>query len=199
MALHRDRTMLAEPEQIPVNVWCALVDVDDSYGNLILLPGSHTLGNIEATGARRFYESYADQLRPLCVSYPLRAGEAILFDNKLLHGSRSNRSSAPRPVLRSTTAPKRSRLVHYKLEPADGGRRFELLDVEHDGALAHSPDDFAAGTVAAPTVGFVENRNRHISLEECRNAVAAAGFPVQPLRRSRLADAMGSLRALVAS
>jgi hypothetical protein len=189
MAIHRDRHVLADPEGVIVNAWCPLVDMAVGLGNLALLPGSHRLGNIETNGVHRFYEPYGDRLKPLCVSFPLEAGEAVLFDNRVLHWSHPNERQTARPVLRCVAAPAEGQLVFYRPDAASGGRRFELLDAEAESPVAHSPDDFVEGRVAAIHLGYVENTNREIGFAECRDAaLRAEGLPAHsPVKRAMAA------------
>ena len=196
--LHRDRTVLDDPDAVGIDAWCPLIDIDDARGNLVMLPGSHRLPNIETTGVTPFYTPYGDRLKKLCVSQPLAAGEAVLFDHRLLHWSFPNRFDEPRPVLRAAAIPQQSRIVFYKLDEASGGRRFELLDVEADGPGAHSPDEVARGEIGFPSLGFVENTNRPVSYEECRRIVRqahpapAASFVSRPVK-----SVVSGLRGLI--
>ena len=191
MALHRDRTIMADPTIPVISAWCPLVDIDDSRGNLMLLPGSHRLPNVETAGVERFYAGYETELKRMCVSRPLKAGEAILFDNRLLHWSLPNLSEQERPVVRGTAVAEEQRLVFYRLDKSSGGKGFEILDAEIDGPVAHSPDDVADGTITPPTIGYVENRNRPVSLRECR-AILGGALP-RPATRS--AAIMNRVRA----
>ena len=189
MDIHRDRTILADLDLAPLAIWCPLVDIDDRKGNLALLPGSHKLPNVETPGVKRFYADYGAALKVLCVSQPLLAGEAVLFDYRILHWSRPNRFDSARPVVRATALPAGCRQVFFRLDTAFGGRRFEILDSEADGAVAHSPDDFAMGKIPAPSLGYAENNNREVSLRECRDLALRAS------RRSPLGLMLGRVRS----
>lgn len=196
MRLHRDRSVMVDLETAAVNAWCPLVDVDDSFGNLVLLPGSHKLPNVETEGLKPFYEDYVEELEKLCVSYPLEAGEAVLFDHRLLHWSRPNRHDEPRPALRSMAVPIDSRLVYYRLDQASDGKRFEILDAEEGGAMAYSPDAFAHGTVTTARLGLAENENRDVSFRECLSCAAqASDMPLFPFAMRWVKSAVSDFRA----
>ena len=196
MGIHRDRDILSNQTLVAVNAWCPLIDVDEMDGNLAMLPGSHRLPNVETDGVPRFYEPYGDALRPLCVSVPLSAGEAILFDNRLLHWSWPNRSEGDRPVLRAVAVPKDSRVVYYRLDAASGGTRFEMLDAETgpDGALTHAPDEMAKPGFVAPIVGYAPNLNRAVSLRKCKAQLDEALGRTTPGFLGRVTAAVDSLR-----
>ncbi|MEA3002898.1 MAG: hypothetical protein QOH81_1686 [Sphingomonadales bacterium] len=176
LPVHRDPDVLADQRLAAISAWCPLIDVDEASGNLMMLPGSHKLPNIEAAGLPRFYAGYEEALKPLCVSVPLTAGDAILFNQRLFHGSAPNRSNRDRPALRATAIPSESRMILHRLDGSSEGTRFELVKVEadSDGALAYNPEDLARPGFVAPVLGYAPNSNRPVPLSECKARVAEA-------------------------
>jgi Phytanoyl-CoA dioxygenase (PhyH) len=186
MGIHRDWTMMRDPALPAFNIWCPLVPVDRRNGTLALLPGSHKLPNVETPGIRPFYEDYPEPLKKRSVSFALRPGEAVIFDNRLLHWSTANRTAEPRPVLRAVTVPEGERIVFYRLDEESGGSRFEILDIEEEGALAQTPRETEEGRLPRRSLGFVANDNRSLSLRECEALLGAgprAAGPVAALVR----------------
>lgn len=167
MGLHRDWTILRDPGLPALNIWCPLVEVGRSNGTLALLPGSHKLPNIETPGVEPFYAGYGEALKRGGVTFDLSAGEAVLFDNRILHWSTANATDRERPVLRAVSLPQSERIVFYRVEAESGGARFEIVDIEEDGALSATPRETEHGTIARKSLGFVANDNRSISLREC--------------------------------
>lgn len=171
LSMHRDWTMLPDVDQVALNVWCPLIDVDDSNGALALLPGSHRIvPNVEAAHVRPFFADYGDLLTELSVSLPLGAGEAVIFDYRTIHGSRANRSPRPRPAISAACIPQEARAVTYALDRAGGDARFELFAM--DGAGIEAVADRLAGNAgAAESLGFVPNRNQTVSREQFRRLI----------------------------
>jgi hypothetical protein len=95
--------MLLDPFARHVLSWCSLVDCDEEYGCLFVIPRSHSLyRKIEILGETPFFAEYIEELvEKHAVPVPLRAGEAVYFDNFLLHGSYPNRRTTPRPAILS--------------------------------------------------------------------------------------------------
>jgi hypothetical protein len=181
MGLHRDWTMMRDPGQPALNIWCPLVPVGRSNGTLALLPGSHRLPNIETPGVEPFYGRYAQALKKRSVTFDLAPGEAILFDNRVLHWSTANATATPRPVLRAVAVPEDQRIVFYRLDSESGGRRFEILDAEEEGVLSVTPRDHEAGTTPRRSFGYVANDNRDISLRECKRLLGGERGPQGPV------------------
>lgn len=96
--LHLHPPMLPDPFARAVMFWCSLEDCDIADGCLFVIPRSHHLyRTIMIHDERPFFHHYAGKLaakhaRPV----PVKAGEAIYFDNRLLHGSYPNLRSVSR-------------------------------------------------------------------------------------------------------
>jgi hypothetical protein len=103
---------------------------------------------------------------------PLEAGEALIFDTTILHGSRVNTTGRLRPVAASLCIPKGASIVFHRLDQASGGARFERFDMEQDGFVEHTAQDFYGGSIRRRSLGFVKNRNRAVSLAKFEQLMA---------------------------
>jgi ectoine hydroxylase-related dioxygenase (phytanoyl-CoA dioxygenase family) len=121
--LHQNLTYTDERRYRALLLWAPLVDVDAPNGALCVVPGSHrrTTG-VRACGQESLpTRPHQDALRHLAVTVPIRAGQAMLYDAALVHGSHPNSSGSPLPVVALATAPARAGLVHFHI--ADGQLR----------------------------------------------------------------------------
>jgi hypothetical protein len=197
---HRDPDVLADQQLAGISVWCPLVDVDEASGALTMLPGSHKLPNIQAAGLLGFYSGYDEALAPLSVTVALAAGEAVLFNQRICHGSCPNRSGRQRPAVRAAAIPSRSRMILHRPEAASGGARFEVIEVETGpgGVLAYNPEDVARADFAVPVLGYAPNRNRPVRLRECKARVAESeGRRSSSMLKADLAFLRQRLRQLI--
>ena len=190
--IHRDWTMTPTPDEVALNCWCALVDIDEKNGGLALLPGSHALvPNIEAPGVAPFFSAYCDRLKSHSVSLELKAGEAAIFDYRALHWSSANRSSELRAAVSAAFIPQGSRPVLFLPDKAGGERRFRMVEPEE----GEWTDMIAEGVTGAPagtrTIGFVRDENCAVSLAEFERLLAGRA----PAAASRPAGLAGRLRA----
>lgn len=101
LRLHQHPPMLLDTFARYVLSWCSLIDTDVNNGCLLVIPRSHSLyRQIEVPGEEPFFISYeAELIEKFGKPLPLKAGEAVYFDNLLLHGSYSNALSATRPAI----------------------------------------------------------------------------------------------------
>ncbi|HEU4367468.1 MAG TPA: phytanoyl-CoA dioxygenase family protein [Methylomirabilota bacterium] len=96
-----------------VTLWLPLVDVDESNGCLLLVPGSQRLGALpvrvrDALNERRNANETLEidgveavLARHAAVSVPAAAGDALVFHTYLLHRSQPNRTGATRWTLQA--------------------------------------------------------------------------------------------------
>ena len=119
VTFHQDWTYTDERLLRPVFLWCPLVDTDADNGGLEVVPGSHRW----ATGIRPSRsvpptEAVADRLHELSRPVALRAGQALVFDPGVLHGSGPNPGDQPRPAFTIALVPTGAELVHFHLDDA---------------------------------------------------------------------------------
>ncbi len=97
---HMDWNIVDEREHRSFNIWVPLVDSTKDNGGLQILEGSHNKfelfrgANIDSP----FYEVYSmlwDNLKTV----PMKAGEAICFDHRLIHASGENKTDQLRVAI----------------------------------------------------------------------------------------------------
>jgi len=124
---HQDWTFVDEKQSCSAIVWIALVDVDLQNGALGVLKGSHRFDTgYRATPLPLFkmpYDEYANELFPYLELVPMQAGEAMIMDNRLIHGSPPNTTKKDRIVAGFEVARKGAALLHYFLSKKAGQHR----------------------------------------------------------------------------
>ena len=116
---HPDWTYTDERVHRTYLFWCPLIDTDASRGTLRVVPESHRwVRGLRGSGD---FPDAADGLDDLLeahsVSVTLEAGEAIVYDAAILHGSPPNASEIPRPAAALALAPQGAGLVHFHRRP----------------------------------------------------------------------------------
>ena len=120
VGLHPDWTYTDERAARARVVWVALVDTDERNGAMVVVPGSHLRlhglrgsGDFPSPVERIEEELWEEAVRTV----PLRAGEAIVWDAALVHGSWPNERSEARPAAAIAVAPAGAGLVHFHRRP----------------------------------------------------------------------------------
>jgi len=139
MPLHQDNTFVEEGERTGITLWCPLVDVGQHNGWLGVVPGSQRLDNPYREPCLLPYPQYVDVIESDYLQYlSIRAGQALLMDNRLIHGSAPNLSGAMRPVAAGVAIPAESPLLCcYAEEAADVGT-VHVYQVPDDFYLRHT-------------------------------------------------------------
>ncbi len=131
LPLHQDWSFVDESRARSVSVWIPLQDVDAENGCLQVVPGSHRHDQpLRGIGSGFRYRAAEAELRARHLhDLLMRAGEAVFFDHRLIHGSRGNDSALPRLAVGAVLLERDVPLVMG--QPEEQGWRFAPL-----------PDDF---------------------------------------------------------
>ncbi|HYO76148.1 MAG TPA: phytanoyl-CoA dioxygenase family protein [Thermoanaerobaculia bacterium] len=127
--IHQDPTFVDETRYETIGLWVPLVDTDETNG-IAVLPGSHRWND----GPRSFggwspYLNVSEKLLEYARPVPIRAGGALVFSQKLFHGSRANRSRKTRMTAAALLAPNDAPLRCYHANPALP-QKLEVFEVD---------------------------------------------------------------------
>lgn len=116
---HQDWNIVDETLQRSFNVWLPLVDTDHANGAIQVLPGSHRwLPTMRGPNIPCVYRQVHAALRKAMRLLPIRAGEVLVYDHRLLHCSDENRTQHARPGAVMGMVPSEAELKHFG--PFDG-------------------------------------------------------------------------------
>ncbi len=118
MPIHQDWTVVDEAVYDSYTIWIPLQDVDSNNGALQVIPGSHRF----STALRSpFFESalldVEPELRKDLQLIELKAGEAIIFSQALMHASPANSAQTPRLAVTYGLIPAAAELLFYYRNP----------------------------------------------------------------------------------
>jgi len=111
--LHCDPTLLPdENRQRHLNVWAPLVDVDETNGALWVVPRSHTaFAPVHAFSVLSQFAQIRDTVVKHGTCEPMKAGDMLIFDNRMPHFSRPNLGEADRPAAVLSIVPSGSEFI----------------------------------------------------------------------------------------
>ncbi len=165
--IHQNWHIAPEIKDTTLTIWCPLVDVVPENGTLKIVEGSHKIiPNIPTAKEAPFYHDFEDVLQEKYLKpMTLKAGEGIIFDDHLIHGSDENRSSENRIAVQIALVPKEIPPVHFHLDPSDTNR-FEILATDDDFYIDNSIFTILQKPSNASHYGYMPNVNRPLSVAE---------------------------------
>lgn len=115
LQLHLDWQFVDERVHVGFNIWCPLVDVKKENGALFAIPGSHKLIKVLRGYNTPNPVSFANRAidEKQLVTLPLKAGEALIFDLRLLHGAWPNTLPQPRIAVGMVAIPQEADILHF--------------------------------------------------------------------------------------
>lgn len=167
MPPHMDWTFVDERVAASLNFWVPLDDVDGRNGAMEVLPTSHRVaGTIRGLGTENPFAEIEPDVARQMVTLPMRAGDVLVHDHRLLHSSEPNLSRRPRLVAALALVPATAPAVHFR--QAGPG---ELVRYDIDDRFFV---DYVYGDEEVPSsarvVGHVRFVNPTLTLEDLRAA-----------------------------
>ncbi len=118
MPIHQDWTVVDESLFDSITIWIPLQDVNEHNGAMQIIPGSHRFSN--ALRSPFFDNPLSDiesELRKDLQLVALKAGEAIIFSQALIHASPANQSTQARLAVTFGLIPEQADLYFYYKNP----------------------------------------------------------------------------------
>jgi hypothetical protein len=165
--VHQNWPAIDDIDDTTVTVWCPLVDVVRKNGALQVVAGSHKLlPHVETLNTPAYFKDFVPALIDKYLQpVPMKAGEAIVFDDGLIHWSANNDSDLPRIAIQILCIPVDSRPAYWMFDPAHP-ERFELIEADTEFFLTNDMKHLRERQADWKTLGFAPNRNRTITEAE---------------------------------
>lgn len=165
--VHQNWPAISDIDDTTVTVWCPLVDVVRENGALQVVAGSHKLlPHIEGPNVRGYFDGFRQAmidrwLKPI----PMKAGQAMIFDDGLIHWSALNESDLPRIAIQILCIPKDSQPAYWFFDEQRPDR-FELIEADSDFFLEYDNSQLTKRQAHWKSLGFMPNRNRALTEPE---------------------------------
>jgi hypothetical protein len=134
VTMHQDPTLLIdETEKVHIKIWCPLHDVDEKNGALQMIKGSHLfVPPVSAVTVPSHFSKVDDLLYTAKQCVSLKAGEAVMFDNRTIHCSMPNHSDTTRvTAIVSIVVPNRQ-FISLFCDPLKKNAPIEVYYQDHD-------------------------------------------------------------------
>ena len=210
---HQDWTFIDnQTNDVSATVWISLYDLDEKNGTLGFLKGSHqfldfVIGSPSPAVPTPLMGKEAETF-PYLKFEPVKAGDALIFNNKTIHAAQPNCGDFFRIAVGVGITPANSSLFHYFLNP-ENDSEFLKLKVEEQFYMTYNNDDLYSLYQQKKTPEFCEvvgklpvARNNYPDLDtvlskaiECQNIKTnnsidfSLHFPQQESKTEELAQA----------
>lgn len=162
--IHADTTLLLNHQLEPhYAVWIPLQDTDVNNGTLKVIPRSHKISNsIFSYTAKGYHSEHIEWLRQHEIPIKLKAGQAVIFDNNLLHNSAPNATNQDRIAITFRIT---HQLSQYHSFLSKDGMNVEISEETHNYYMS---DDWDGDTkvITGKHIGALVNGITKISQEE---------------------------------
>ncbi|MCX6525659.1 MAG: phytanoyl-CoA dioxygenase family protein [Actinobacteria bacterium] len=165
--IHQNWPTIEDIDIPTVTVWAPLQDTGFKNGTIRVVPGGHRIfPDIAAATSDRFFDDFETELietylEPVNVA----AGEALIFDDSLLHWSSDNLSENPRITFQIEMVPQDAQTVLWIRNPEDP-TQFDLWEAATDFWLEYDMESVLGRPEGLKFLGTRPNPNQHLSLAE---------------------------------
>ncbi|MFT4543880.1 MAG: hypothetical protein ACI9EQ_000330 [Bacteroidia bacterium] len=140
LEMHQDWSVVDERKHYSLSLWIPLIDSTIENGTLHVVKGSHkTLTNIRGGSIPSiFTEDIVECLMPKMEAIEVKAGEALLFNQRLAHYSPPNTGSQTRVSLISSLVPQEADVLLYFQKDSSTTEVYKMNDgffVDYDNFL----------------------------------------------------------------
>lgn len=146
MPIHQDWTVVDERKFQSVTIWVPLCDVNKQNGAMQVIPGSHNYSDaLRSPSIPDPLDQIENHLRKDLVDIPMKAGQALIFSQALMHASPPNNSNRIREVITYGFIPADAELFFHYLNPNGRIEKYKVPDSFFS--------DYNTNIGAAPEVG----------------------------------------------
>ena len=134
MKMHQDWTYVNEDQLCSLAIWFPLQDTNSQNGCIYFLKKSHAIKNpLRGPGIICPY----DEIDPAVLEnylfpVPLKAGEAVIWDHRVLHASPPNLTNKHRLASTAILVPENEQIIHCYREPEWPAGEVEKFEVDSD-------------------------------------------------------------------
>lgn len=151
MPMHQDWSIVNEDHYVAVNIWTPLSDANKINGSLEVLPRSHNFAKVRRSPTLPFFwEGYEGEMQKGLHALEVKAGEAIVLNQALVHYSPANQTPEVRPAITTGLLSAEAHMeFNYQTEPG----KVDIYQMADDFLL--SWENFHEAIFKRPTFGTV--------------------------------------------
>jgi hypothetical protein len=177
--LHQDSTGLDERQFSPLSVWIPLQDTTVENGCLSVVPKSHGMFSpFRGISFPEPFNKIQEEVKHYLTPIILKAGDVLLFDNRLVHYSPPNLTAHDRVVVMSGIFPQEADIISCFKDSSVKSDAIELIRQEDDYLLTF--ENFFHDCTCRPETGesieFVDWKIEQMSVKDFQRQCAKNGI-----------------------
>lgn len=132
--VHQDWTYVDESKFVSIAFWIPLQDVNEDNGALHVVKGSHKfITKLRGPYVHEPFQKLSDVIKEKYAEpIKLKAGEALVWDHRLIHFSKPNKTNVPRIAVTLIMVPDAASVVHCYAVPESMGTQVQKYEVDTD-------------------------------------------------------------------
>lgn len=187
LGIHQDWTIVDEDQYVALNCWVPLTDVNETNGALHIMPGSHydSLHTLRAPTIPFFFTGSEAEVIQASVPMYVKAGEAVILNQSVIHYSPANRSQSIRKAITAGVKSKGAGMQFHYVDSTLDNNTVEVFEMPENFLINFK--NFATDIFKRPegiSKGFKPYKAQPLSTEEVRTEIrrmkANAGFADAP-------------------
>lgn len=133
LRLHQDMSLVDESKYAGVNIWVPLIDLTTKNGALYVLPKSHRIfPTYRGASIPNIYDKSINFIKQYLKPLYLKAGQAVIFDQSIIHYSPSNLSDKIRITTNIFITQKEAVYRMYYNDKTKTDEPIEIFEQEDD-------------------------------------------------------------------
>ncbi len=173
--LHQNWAFADEKKCSTISIWCPLVDSFEANGTLQVVPASHKkFGAVRGPMIPWELEGIKqDIIEKYLVPCNVKAGNAIVLDDSLVHYSAVNKTNDLRLAIQLILIPQEISSIHYHTDPSIDKNKVHVLDVDTEFYMQFNPWKKPEGVRA---INSFHHESRPISIAEFEQTLKGKRF-----------------------
>ena len=111
---HQDWNIVDENKYRSFNIWVPLVDVNQLNGAICIMPKSHLWGKtFRSANIPSVFQNVEEELWEKMIQLNMKAGEALIYDHRLIHASGENHTDEIRLTTVFGIIPDEAKMFYY--------------------------------------------------------------------------------------
>ena len=184
--LHQDMSLVDESKYTGINIWCPLVSLDKQNGAIEVIPQSHRLfPTYRGASIPAIYDDIAPELKKYTKPMYLKAGQAIIFDQSIIHYSPANLSKNPRPVINVFISQKNASILICYFDKDQSSNKIEFFEQDENFLrnFQQFGDDIFSRPKIGKSIGFREYNFPKLTSESLKQKYGKSQKRLQVKRR----------------